>query len=191
MVILILAYLWWEDYGASMPNLQNPAIQILSQPCSAFGCKRNWSTFQNIHTKKRNRLTQKRLNDLVYVKYNLCLHKKKVEGQASYEALDLDDIDPYSADWIAPLDGEDANAHADDPLLIDEQLIKFEMKGDDQNAKVAAHEEEHDLGHPLKAHVEPKAPIPAFVEDVATATTSAPHTQQQQSLLSFTCRRNL
>ncbi|GLJ44497.1 hypothetical protein SUGI_0934070 [Cryptomeria japonica] len=29
--------LWWEDYGATTPNLQKLAIRILSQPCSASG----------------------------------------------------------------------------------------------------------------------------------------------------------
>ncbi|XP_057826884.2 uncharacterized protein LOC131038460 [Cryptomeria japonica] len=33
--------LWWEDYGATTPNLQKLAIRILSQPCSASGCERN------------------------------------------------------------------------------------------------------------------------------------------------------
>ena len=186
---LILADLWWEDYGATTPNLQKLAIRILSQPCSAFGCERNWSTFQNIHTKKCNRLTQKRLNDLVYVKYNLLLHEKKVKGQASYEALDLNDIDPYSADWIAPPDGEDADVG--EPLLTDEQLAEFEREADEWDADVAAREEEHALGHPSEASIQREGPIRAPVEDVAMATTSTPPTQQQGSLLSFTRRRNL
>ncbi|XP_057831660.2 uncharacterized protein LOC131042327 [Cryptomeria japonica] len=65
--------LWWENYGAGTPNLQKIAIRVLSQPCSASGCEQNWSVFESIHTKKRNRLSQKRLNDLVFVRYNLCL----------------------------------------------------------------------------------------------------------------------
>jgi hypothetical protein len=167
--------LWWEDYGATTPNLQKLAIRILAQPCSASGCERNWSTFENIHTKKRNRLTQKRLNDLVYVRYNLRLHEKRVCGQASYEALDLDDIDPYAADWVAPPDGDDVDVH-EDPLLNDEELAEFEMEADDWDAEVAAREEEREHS---------QAPI----EDVPT--TSATPAQQQRSLLSFTRRRNL
>ncbi|XP_057833525.2 ABC transporter C family member 9 isoform X2 [Cryptomeria japonica] len=37
--------LWWENYGAGTPNLQKIAICVLSQPCNAFGCERNWSVF--------------------------------------------------------------------------------------------------------------------------------------------------
>ena len=65
------------------------------------------------------------------MKYNLCLDEKKVEGQASNEALDLDDIDPYSADWIASPDSEDVDADVGDSLLTDEQLAEFDMEADD------------------------------------------------------------
>ena len=126
---------------------------------------------------------------MVYVKYNLLLHEKKVKGQASYEALDLDDIDPYSANWIAPPDGEDADVG--EPLLTDEQLAEFEREADEWDADVAPHEEEHELGHPSEASIEREAPIRAPIEDVTTATTSTPPTQQQQSPLSFTHRHNL
>ena len=128
------------------------------------------------YTKKRNRLTQKRLNDLVYVKYNLLLHEKKVKGQASYATLDLHDIDPYLANWIAPPDGEGVDEDVGEPLLKDEQLAEFEMEADDWDADVVEREEEHELGHPSEAFVEREGPIRAPVEDVATTTTSTPPT---------------
>lgn len=53
--------------------------------------------FESIHTKKRKKLAQKRLNDLVFVHYNLKLHIRKVMAAAT-EPLDLDDIDPFG-DW--------------------------------------------------------------------------------------------
>ncbi|XP_057990608.1 histone chaperone RTT106-like [Hevea brasiliensis] len=55
---------WWLTYGATTPNLRNFAIKVLSLTCSASGCERNWSIFEHIHSKKRNRLAQNRLNDL-------------------------------------------------------------------------------------------------------------------------------
>ena len=42
-------------------------------------------------------MAQKRLNDLVFVHYNLKLHIRKVMA-ATTEPLDLDDIDPFG-DW--------------------------------------------------------------------------------------------
>jgi len=52
-------------------------MKILSLTCSATGCERNWSTFDQVHTKRRNRLEQQRLNALVYVKYNLQLELRQ------------------------------------------------------------------------------------------------------------------
>ncbi|CAL0310875.1 unnamed protein product [Lupinus luteus] len=66
---------WWETYGCRTPNLQRLAVRVLSQTCSASGCERNWSVFENIHTNKRNRLEHQKLNDLVFVRYNLRLQQ--------------------------------------------------------------------------------------------------------------------
>ncbi|CAN1821565.1 hypothetical protein LINPERHAP1_LOCUS29560 [Linum perenne] len=52
------------------PLLLNIAIRLLSQTSSS-GCERNWSVFERIHTKRRNRLEHKRLSDLVFVHYNM------------------------------------------------------------------------------------------------------------------------
>ncbi|RVW39587.1 hypothetical protein CK203_090641 [Vitis vinifera] len=59
---------WWAAYGASAPNLQKFAMKVLNLTCSALGCEQNWSIFENIHSKRRNRLDHQRLNDLVYIK---------------------------------------------------------------------------------------------------------------------------
>jgi len=52
-------------------------MRILSLTCSATGCERNWSIFDQVHTKRRNRLEQQRLNALVFVKYNLQLEMRQ------------------------------------------------------------------------------------------------------------------
>ncbi|XP_020961369.1 uncharacterized protein LOC107647674 [Arachis ipaensis] len=67
---------WWESYGTGAPNLQKLAIRVLSQTCSSSGCERNWSIFEHIHTKKRNRLEHQKLNDLVFVHYNWRLQQR-------------------------------------------------------------------------------------------------------------------
>ena len=75
-------------------------MRILSQPCSSSGCERNWSVFERIHTKKRNRLEQKRLNDLVFVQYNLRLRRNQLMNKRpDTDPIVLDDIDPTS-DWL-------------------------------------------------------------------------------------------
>ncbi|PKU71232.1 hypothetical protein MA16_Dca007228 [Dendrobium catenatum] len=63
-------------FGSSAPNLQKIAIRILSQTSSSSGCEQNWSVFEQIHSKRRNYLEHQRLNDLVYVRYNLNLKNR-------------------------------------------------------------------------------------------------------------------
>uniref|UniRef100_A0A803M2T3 DUF659 domain-containing protein n=1 Tax=Chenopodium quinoa TaxID=63459 RepID=A0A803M2T3_CHEQI len=58
---------WWESYGDECLELQRFAIRIFSLTCSSSGCERNWSAFEIVHTKKRNRLHQQRMNDLVFI----------------------------------------------------------------------------------------------------------------------------
>ncbi|KAL6129738.1 hypothetical protein ACLB2K_073087 [Fragaria x ananassa] len=68
---------WWQLYGNGVPKLQKMAKRILSLTTSSSSCERNWSTFEGIHTKKRNRLDTGRLNNLVYVQFNSKIINKK------------------------------------------------------------------------------------------------------------------
>jgi hypothetical protein len=91
---------WWESFSSQCPQLQKFAIRVLSQTCSASGCERNWSIFERIHTKKRNRLEQKQLNDLVFVQYNLRLRcNQLLNKRPDSDPIVLDDVDPTS-DWV-------------------------------------------------------------------------------------------
>ncbi|XP_060182451.1 uncharacterized protein LOC132612134 [Lycium barbarum] len=74
------------------------AIRILGLMASAAGCERNWSVFEHIHTKKRNRLEHQRLNDLVYVKYNRAL-KARYDLRSVIDPISLDNID-HSNEWL-------------------------------------------------------------------------------------------
>eukprot|EP00253_Pinus_taeda_P027632 PITA_27632 len=112
---------WWEAFGSHCLQLQKFAIRILSQTCSATGCECNCSVFERIHTKKRNRLDQKRLNDLVYVQYNLWLKR----NQSLNKRLDsnpnvLEDIDPTS-DWA--VESHPAELDSDEELDLDLQTV--------------------------------------------------------------------
>ncbi|XP_066336800.1 uncharacterized protein [Miscanthus floridulus] len=73
---------WWRSYGGRAIELQRFARRIVSLCASSSGCERNWSTFEFMHTKKRNRLLHKRLNDIVFVSYN---RKMKTRFQLRHE----------------------------------------------------------------------------------------------------------
>lgn len=74
-------YRWWMSYGVETPELQRFAIRILSQAASSLACEINWSFFDHIHSKKRNKLLSRKLGDLVYVCSNLKLLMKKSTNQ--------------------------------------------------------------------------------------------------------------
>ena len=70
------SYAFWEMHGAELPKLRALAMKVLAQPCTSSACERNWSTYEFIHTKKRNKLTSQRCNDLVFAFSNLRLANK-------------------------------------------------------------------------------------------------------------------
>jgi hypothetical protein len=84
------AHSWWQRYGSSCPELQRVAVRVLSQVSSASSCERNWSNYDFIHNRKRNRLQPLRADDLVYVFSNLRLLN---------EVTDLDYEDKY-VKWL-------------------------------------------------------------------------------------------
>ena len=91
-MFLIFAAHWWIDCGSEAPQLQEFAIKVLSQPCNASGCECNWSVFEHIHSKKRNRLEHERLEKLVFIYYNLRMLTKQMQPK-DLDPILLDDID--------------------------------------------------------------------------------------------------
>ncbi|XP_065869523.1 uncharacterized protein [Euphorbia lathyris] len=119
---------WWSTYGGSCPNLMRLAVRILSQTCSSIGYKQNQIPVEQIYDTK-NFLERQRLNDIVYVQYNLRL--KQMVGKSE----EADFIDPVSfdssnilEDWVKEKDlsSEDyADSHwmAVDPISADRRLL--------------------------------------------------------------------
>jgi hypothetical protein len=69
-------------HGGESPELQKVAVRVLVMVSGAGACKRNWSAYDFVHSKKRNRLAPERARDLVYVFTNMRLHKKAQRGEA-------------------------------------------------------------------------------------------------------------
>ena len=59
------APVWWREYGSQTFELQHVATRVLSMVASSGSCERNWSAYDFIHTKRRNRLKASRARDLV------------------------------------------------------------------------------------------------------------------------------
>ncbi|XP_042957477.1 uncharacterized protein LOC122292959 isoform X2 [Carya illinoinensis] len=107
---------WWSLYAADYPDLQRLAVRILSQTCNISRCERSWSMFERIHLKKRNRLEHQRLNDLIFVHYNLRLQERRPEAskarirRGTLDPMCLEAMDANMGDWVEDpgvLEGED------------------------------------------------------------------------------------
>ncbi|XP_073046049.1 uncharacterized protein [Primulina eburnea] len=106
---------WWVIHGASTPTLQSLALKLLGQPSSSC-CERNWSTYNFIHSLKRNKITPQRAEDLVYVHYNLRLLSRRSphynEGESNMWDVGADAFDSMDMEGAAIL--EIANLSLDD-----------------------------------------------------------------------------
>eukprot|EP00253_Pinus_taeda_P031911 PITA_31911 len=158
---------WWEAFSGHCPELQKFAIRILSQTCSATGCERNWSLFERIHTNKRNCLDQKRLNDLVYVQYNLWVRRNQLLNKRSdSDPTVLEDIDPTS-DWVV-------ESHPTEFDLDEDLDLDLDM--------------EASLEHDVYLNADPEPPVlPTSVSHPArtpVAGTSFAQPQQKRSHIS-------
>ncbi|KAH1242336.1 hypothetical protein GmHk_07G019688 [Glycine max] len=111
-------------FGSQTPNLQKLAIKILSLTCSASGCERNWSVFEQIHSKKRNRLEHKRLHDLVFVKYNQQL-KQRYNARDEIDPISLNDIDVCNEWLVGEMDEDDDNDVVNDLVFEDDDALNW------------------------------------------------------------------
>ncbi|KAH1249951.1 hypothetical protein GmHk_05G013217 [Glycine max] len=123
LVIGIAAY-WWRMFGSQTPNLQKLTIKILSLTCSASGCERNWSVFEQIHSIKRNRLEHKRLHDLVFVKYNQLL-KQRYNVRDEIDPISLNDIDVCNEWLVGEMDQDDDNDVGNDLVFKDDDALNW------------------------------------------------------------------
>ena len=80
--------------GYEVPVLAQIAQRVTALVSSAGACERNWSTYDFIHSKKRNRLHPDRANDLVYVFTNARLIQKFKEPEKF-------------AEWVAEIASDD------------------------------------------------------------------------------------
>ncbi|RVW65946.1 hypothetical protein CK203_007238 [Vitis vinifera] len=107
---------WWAAYGASAPNLQKFAMKVLNLTCSASGCERNWSIFENVRSS--------RLNDLVYIKYNRAL-KRRYNERNTIDPISLKDIDDSNEWLIGRMEDEDSHGGAQDDFVFDDDNLTW------------------------------------------------------------------
>lgn len=133
---------WWQQHGINCLELQRIAIRILSQTCSSIGCEHNWSIYDQIHRQSCSRLAQKRLNDVMYVHYNLRLRQQQFRKMTNDSgSLDSVLIENLLEDWIA-----EKERHA---LQEDEEILYNEMESVVYESEVMELEEGAEEGHKM------------------------------------------
>ena len=94
--------LWWSTYGSSLPVLQTLALNLLGQHCSSSCAERNWSTYGFIHCMRRNRITPKCAEYLVFVHSNLRLLSRR---KPEYTTGESKKWDIGGDNWDEPFGG--------------------------------------------------------------------------------------
>ncbi|KAF1872206.1 hypothetical protein Lal_00039368 [Lupinus albus] len=118
---------WWDFFG-------DETLEIKSLMCSSSGCERNRSGFEMVHTKKRNKLMQEQMNDVIFVM------KQARKGVK----LIIDDI-PSDDEWIVEHNNEDEN-HLVDPKGDGDDLLRV-ILGQDIGEDIDNVEENEDEAH--------------------------------------------
>ncbi|XP_047943142.1 uncharacterized protein LOC125189978 [Salvia hispanica] len=131
---------WWRTFGFDAPNLQKVAVKLLSQTSSSSGCERNWNVFERIHTKKRNRLEHQRLNDLVFVHYNLRLKNHLGSKKRLYDPIDYECIDKVEF-WVTDENPNEELVYEE----LEEILEEEQPKGNGDDVMRINDDEEVDL----------------------------------------------
>ncbi|KAK3205069.1 hypothetical protein Dsin_019115 [Dipteronia sinensis] len=93
---------WWNTFRHETPELKKFAVKVPSLTCAALGCERNWSTFNQVHTKRRNCLTTTRMHKLVYVMHNKKLkdkHLRRPKFKENEDPLVLDRVS-FDDEWM-------------------------------------------------------------------------------------------
>ncbi|XP_058005456.1 uncharacterized protein LOC131181417 [Hevea brasiliensis] len=107
-----------EKYKATLGPL------VLSLTCSASSCERNLSVFEHLHSKKRNRLFQERLDNLVYVKYNRALLRRHTFGDIT-TPIDLANIDESNEWLLGELEKGDGDDDDDNSLIFMNDVLTW------------------------------------------------------------------
>ncbi|KAL8138686.1 hypothetical protein V2J09_004687 [Rumex salicifolius] len=140
---------WWDSYGDECPELKKFAIRVLSLTCSSSSCERNWSAFEMVHTKKRNRLHAEKMNDLVFSMDNLKLKQKQQKRASKYQSPIVSVLDDLSSDdeWITEIE---------EPLFrkMEHFLIAARREAREALASNILHENEGEINQSQNVDVE-------------------------------------
>ena len=101
---------WWSVFVKPYcPELAYVAIRVCSASCATKYCERNWSVYDRIHSKIRNRLSISKVEKLLYVSSNakMLRRRKRLAGK----------LDPAVA-WTFFGEGDEADTYSDGEDIV-------------------------------------------------------------------------
>ncbi len=113
---------WWASYGTGVPELQRLAMKVLSQPASASSSEQNWSMYDYVHDKRRNRLKPDVASKLVFVytSTRACLHRQSYKRHLEFSEPGA--VSPASIISVDDLcDGNPSDADCGESDISDEE----------------------------------------------------------------------
>ena len=124
---------WWVVHGTSTLMLKSIALKLLGQPYSSSYCERNLSTYNFIHSMKRNKLTPQRAKDLIYVHNNLRLMSSRRSLNYNESKSKMWDI---GGDGFDSMEIENAGILEIVNLSLDEPELKAILFDSEENASL-------------------------------------------------------
>ncbi|CAI8587430.1 unnamed protein product [Vicia faba] len=113
---------WWQQHGINCLELQRIAVRILSQTCSSFACEHDSNMYDQIYSKRKNRLSQKKLNDVMYVHYNLRLRECQVRKRSrESKSTSVDSVlqEHLFSDWIVDTTAQSSDGDKNIPFGVE------------------------------------------------------------------------
>ncbi|GBG59431.1 hypothetical protein CBR_g38456 [Chara braunii] len=93
---------WWLTYGKRHPTLMKIVVEVLSMWTTASPCEMNWSTFDLVHSKRRNLLSPENLEMLVFIHWNKKLLRM---SKAKMGFVNTEQLEWETPEDDAPFDG--------------------------------------------------------------------------------------
>ncbi|XP_047095864.1 uncharacterized protein LOC124708221 [Lolium rigidum] len=100
------------------------ALRIVNLTTSSSGCERNWSVFEQVDAKRRNKLDVRRRDNLVYIQFNGRMMDKRKKYSSSCDVL-LGDDASTAQDWI--VEGAYAEDEVDPATGLNDTIIDEAM----------------------------------------------------------------
>ena len=104
---------FWIYWGSDYPHLRQIAITIFSICTSSASSERVWSVFDFIHSKKRNRLSNEKVDELVFINANSISLKSSITAMV--------EEDNESDDSISDRESDDSVSDEESDILISDE----------------------------------------------------------------------